>query len=344
MERTGVLLVNLGTPKAPSVKAVRQYLKEFLSDPLVIDLPWLLRQVLLRCVILPFRPKQSAHAYQQIWTDEGSPLLVHSQQFKEALQDQLGDDYTVVLAMRYGEPDIKAAIKRLYKRGCHRVIFFPLFPQYSSAATGSAILAVQRAFQSFADYFTLNICTSFYDEPAFYETVAALGRESIEKFSPDFVLFSYHGLPERQLTKSGCEEGRCDRQRSCLIQQPDLEHCYRAQCFKTTELIANALGLDKQIYDTSFQSRLGKTVWVQPYTDEILNQLKAKGVKRLLVFSPSFVVDCLETLEELAMRLREQWMSMGGDDLQLVPALNADPRWVTAFADMVKAAANFAHD
>ncbi len=344
MQTKGVLLINLGTPRAPTVRAVRAYLKEFLSDPLVIDVPWLVRQILLRAVILPFRPKQSAHAYQQIWTDEGSPLLVHSLQFKDALQTVLGDEYRVELGMRYGEPTIQAAVQKLYKKGCHKVLVFPMFPQYSSAASGSALLAAKSQLQAFGDFFQMKVCASFFDEPCYASSVAKMLTSVVAQERPDCVLFSYHGLPERQLSKAGCSTASCDRRASCLQQQPDLAHCYRAQCFKTTELVAASAGLTAAQVETSFQSRLGRTEWIHPYTDEMLPELRARGISRLVVISPSFVADCLETLEELGMRLRAQWLAMGGESFTLVPCLNAAPHWVNAFADLIRTAANFAQD
>ncbi len=344
MPLTGILLLNLGTPSAPTTKAVRAYLREFLSDPFVLDLPWLLRMCLLYGVLLPFRPKSSSHAYQQIWTADGSPLLVHSKQFQVALQDTLGGDYRVELAMRYAEPNIADAVKRLYKKGCADIVVFPLFPQYSSAATGSALLAATKAFAKYGDFFTVKVCSSFYEDPHYHRAFVNVAQPFFTAFRPDFTLFSYHGLPERHLDKAGCDRARCDRVASCLDQQPDLSLCYRAQCFKSTELIATALNIDKSQYQTVFQSRLGQARWIHPYTDEVLPLLIAAGVKRLLVACPSFVADCLETLEEVGIRLRSQWLSLGGEAFEVVPCLNADPVWVAAFAEMVLSAGKFAQD
>lgn len=344
MALTGVLLLNLGTPSALTTRAVRSYLKEFFSDPFVMDLPWFLRMCVLYGVILPFRVKRSMQAYRQIWTEEGSPLLIHSQQFRSGLQDTLGGDYRVELAMRYGEPKIAEAVRRLYRKGCHEVLIFPLFPQYSSAATGSAVLAATKAFKKYGDFFTVKVCSSFYDDPQYHRAFVNVVKNFFVAFCPDFTLFSYHGLPERHMDKMGCDRGRCDRVASCLEQRPDLALCYRAQCFKTTQMVASALNIDKQCYQTVFQSRLGRVQWIRPYTEEILPDLIASGKKRLLVVCPSFVADCLETLEEVDIRLRAEWLRLGGEAFELVPGLNADPVWVAAFAEMVLHAGKFAHD
>lgn len=342
-EKTGVLLLNLGTPRAPDTKSVRAYLKEFLSDPFVLDMPWLLRMLLLYGVILPFRPKQSSHAYQQIWLPEGSPLLVYSQQFSVALGEALGDAYQVVLGMRYGHPTIKNAVEQLYDTGCRRVIVFPLFPQYARSATGSALKAAERAFEKYPNHFKLYFQRSFYHDVFYQEALNNVLRPQIKAFQPDYILLSYHGLPERQLTKVGCSTSNCNRVDSCLLQRIEAEDCYRAQCFVTTEAIATRLSLKHEEYQTVFQSRLGRAQWIRPYTDQAIHTLLARGVKRLMVVCPSFVADCLETLEEVGLRLREQWLSAGGDAFYLAPSLNTEPAWVQAVKTMVLQAENGAH-
>lgn len=332
---TGILLLNLGTPSGPTPKAVRAYLKEFLSDPFVIDLPKALRWCLLYGFILPFRPKSSSHAYQKIWTSEGSPLLVYSKRFKDALSAELSENYKVALGMRYGAPSIANAVRELVSKRCQRIIVIPLFPQYSVAATGSALFAAQQELNRYSGDFAVKILPSFYQDPRYHHAFAATVKQELELFNPDYVLFSYHGLPVRQLTKAGCDPAACGRLASCLTQTAKIDVCYRAQCFATTRYLAQQLSLQESQYQTTFQSRLGRTAWIQPYTDAVLPNLVAEGVKRLFIICPSFVADCLETLEEIAIRLREQWLACGGEAFQVGPCLNANPYWVSAFAEMV---------
>lgn len=332
--KTGILLINLGTPRAPDIRAVRQYLAEFLSDPLVIDVPWLLRMIILYGLILPFRPRQSAKAYQAIWTDKGSPLLVNSQKFASQLQQHLGDSFHVSLGMRYGEPALEKAIAELKAAHCEKLVILPLFPQYSGAATQSAL---QKAQQLVADWnIKVRVINYFYHHPAYQQAIASVVTRYWQASDAEFLLFSYHGLPERQLAKSGCKLQQCDRIQNCLLQQPDLSHCYRAQCFATTAAIVKRMQLAQNQYQSSFQSRLGKAKWIQPYTDKILEDLYQRGIKKLMVVCPAFVADCLETLEEIGLRLKAQWLSLGGTSLELVPCLNAEPEWIDAAAVIVK--------
>ncbi len=329
--KTGVLLVNLGTPASPEVPDVRRYLAEFLSDPLVIDVPWVLRMMIVYGFILPFRPKQSAEAYQQIWTEDGSPLLVNTQKFSDSLQKALGDDFCVVLGMRYGQPSLSQAAKRLMH--CERLIVLPLFPQYSEAATGSALKKARELLLSFQG--NIKIIDYFYQQPAYQQAMIDWIKSHWQSSHAEYLLFSYHGLPERQLAKSGCDKTQCDRVRSCLVQQPQLSRCYRAQCFATTEAIASGMALSDSEYQTAFQSRLGKAQWIVPYTDQVIESLYQRGIRRLMVVCPSFVADCLETLEEIGLRLKEQWLAMGGESLVLVPCLNAESVWVKAAVDLI---------
>lgn len=311
----GVLLINLGTPQAPTKRAVSQYLREFLTDPRVIELPYILRKLLVDGIIIPTRAKKSAHAYCAIWQDAGSPLLVHSKHLQSSLQQSLGAQYTVVLGMRYGSPSITTALQELYAQKVRKIIVIPLFPQYASATNGSAIAAVMQYIAKQKEIIPFTVLTDFHDVKAYVAAQAEIIRPFINE--SNFLLMSYHGLPRRQLINEGLT-------------------CYKTKCIASSRLIANQLQLQEQQWCWSFQSRLGKLEWIKPYTEEVLYELRAKGIKRLVVACPSFVADCLETLEEIGIRARAQWLSLGGTHLDLVPCLNADPNWVLALGDMVR--------
>ena len=309
--KTAILLINLGTPKKPSVAAVRSYLREFLSDPLVIDLPWLVRTILVN-LILVNRPKESAKAYQAVWLPGGSPLLVYTRELEHALAQKLGEDYLVEIAMRYGEPSISEALDKLLATQPERLIIFPLFPQYSRAVTGSIIERVNQELAKKKVSIPVSIKESFHDDVGYVQSYAALAKQSMAEIDADYLLLSYHGLPERQMQYNSN---------------------YQKDCFTTSEGIAKVLGLDAGCYQTSFQSRLGRTPWIQPYTDKVLVQLREQGVKRLAVACPSFVIDCLETLEEIGMRAHEEWLALGGEKFVLVPCLNSSETWVNVLIE-----------
>lgn len=329
----GILLLNIGTPESASVRDVRRYLREFLSDSRVITLPAPLRFILLNCIILPFRSKNSAEAYQSVWTESGSPLMVFSMQLQQLLQQHVASDVAVAFGMRYGSPSIKTAVKELTDKGCNSITVLPLFPQYSSAATGSAISEALRIMRKFTNIPEIRVVNDFYQHPAFIAAYAAKLQSALQAESYDHVLFSYHGLPELQVAQS-CAGSVCSQTESCPIVTTKNQYCYRAQSFATTTSLANVCELAEGQYTTSFQSRLGKLPWIKPYTDEIIKDLYNKGVRRLLVICPSFVTDCLETLEEISIRLREDWLELGGDVLEAVPCLNADPDWVAAISEL----------
>jgi ferrochelatase len=334
---TGVLLVQLGTPDAPEPGAVRRYLREFLGDPRVLDVPAPARFALLYGAILPRRPRASARAYRAIWTAAGSPLLVHSRAFADALAKELGDGFRVALGMRYGAPSLVAAVESLAAARAARVVVLPLFPQYAASSTGSAL---ERALALLGRRWNVPAVASvppFFDDPGFVAAAAAVARPALEAARPDHVLFSYHGLPERQVRRSDASGGHClARADCCDAPGAALAFCYRAQCFATSRALVAALGLDPARASTSFQSRLGRTPWIRPYTDEVLPELAARGVRRLAVLCPSFVADCLETLEEIGLRGRAQWRAEGGEELALVPCVNATPAWVSAAAALVR--------
>jgi ferrochelatase len=338
--RTGVLLVQLGTPDAPRPREVRRYLREFLSDPRVLSMPSLARKLLLECVILPTRPRRSAAAYAKIWTEAGSPLMVHSLALREGVAKTLGDEFEVELAMRYGSPGIPGALERLANADVHRIVVLPLFPQYSAATTASVLARVQEETARFWDVRPLVTIADFYDDPGFVEAWRQVAAPALEAARADHVLFSYHGLPESQIRESDPTGTYCLGQEDCCAAiRSANRNCYRAQCHRTTELLAGALGLDLAHTTTSFQSRLGRTPWIRPYTDEVVHDLRDQGVERLAVMSPAFVSDNLETLEELGIQLSEQWHEIGGSDFTLVPSLNAHPAWVEAASDLVRRAA-----
>jgi ferrochelatase len=335
--RTGCLLINLGTPQAPTASAVRRYLREFLGDPRVLTMPAPLRWALLELVILPFRPRRTAAAYRAVWTPQGSPLMLHSVALREGVARALGEDFRVELAMRYGQPSIAAGLDALERAGVDRLIVLPLFPQYASSVTASAAAEVTRVLDQRGDYPPLEILGAFYDEPEFAQSWAALAGPGLAAFQPDHVLFSFHGLPEDQIRASDRTRGHCLASPDCCsAPAADLSRCYRAQCFRTAEGLRRALALPKEKTSSAFQSRLGPTPWIQPFTDKELPLLRERGIRRLAVFCPSFVADCLETLEEVGIRLREQWLELGGEALWLAPCLNGDARFAEAVAGWIR--------
>ena len=326
---TGLLLINLGTPDAPTTPAVRRYLREFLSDPRVIDINPIGRALLLNLIILPFRPAKSAAAYQKIWDAEtGSPLLSHSKALAAGVAARLGEGWKVELAMRYGHPSIADALERL--RGCERIVVLPLYPQYAASSTSTSVARVMELATAAWDVAPLEIVPAFYAEPRFIAAFAAVARPVLAEARPDHVLFSFHGLPERQIRKSG--DAKCLASPTCCDRDPP-PTCYRAQCFATARALAKELAITDST--VCFQSRLGRTPWITPHTDVVIDQL-AKTHKRLAVFCPAFVADCLETLEEIGMRAKEQWLAAGGEELVLVPSLNATPAWVDAVCALVE--------
>jgi len=335
--RTGVLLLQLGTPDSPETRDVRRYLRQFLSDPRVLDIPALPRWLLLNLVILPFRPRKSAAAYASIWTEAGSPLLVHGRALAEGVGKALGESHRVELGMRYGEPSISSALERLVAAGVERIVALPLFPQEAGSSTGSALQELQRAAGERWNVPALSTLPPFFDHPGFIAAVSERARAALAGFDADHVLFSYHGLPERQILRAEEQPGHCLQSAACCdAGSPALAHCYRAQCYATTRAVAAELQLEADGHSTAFQSRLGRDPWIQPFTDHVLDELPKRGVRRLAVLCPSFVADCLETVEEIGIRGRAQWKAAGGDELQLVPCVNAEPDWIDAVASMIR--------
>lgn len=333
--RVGVLLVQLGTPDSPSVPDVRKYLREFLMDGRVIDIPLASRTLLVNGIIAPFRAPKSARVYKELWTERGSPLKFYSEDVVRMLQERLGEEYYVVLGMRYQNPSIDIALEQLRSKTLERIVVIPLFPQYASATTGSVYEKVMRIVKEWQIIPEISFVNRFLEHPKFLEAFTRLGKKYMAGHQYDHILFSYHGLPERQILKGDFTGNTCKLGTCCATFHAANQHCYRAQCFQTTRLLADRLGLKEEQYTVSFQSRLGKTPWIQPYTDEIIIELAKKGIKNVLVFSPSFVADCLETTIEIGVEYREVFEKHGGHHWQLVESLNNDPLWVETLADLV---------
>lgn len=329
--KKGILLLNLGTPNHCDLKSVHQYLKEFLNDPRVIDLPDFIRSIIVNFFIIPFRLKKTTHAYQKIWLGAGSPLLIHSLALKQALESGLGKDYQVELGMRYGNPSIQMAFNKL--KTCNDLMVLPLFPQYASSSTGSAVEQVFNLLKTNFNIPNIIIKKDFYAEPAFINAYAEVIRASLQNETVDAIIFSYHGLPKRQIVKSRCEI-LCAEEACPFISEANAS-CYRAQCYATSRLLADALHLLVDQYYVAFQSRLKGTKWIEPYTDVLLHELIRKGIKNIAIVCPSFVMDCLETLEEVNIRMREQWRKLGGQTFIAVPCLNTHPQWVEGLKAMV---------
>lgn len=326
----GLLLINLGTPDEPTAPAVRRYLREFLGDPRVLDINAVGRALLLNLVILPKRPASSARAYASIWDPaRGSPLLFHSQDLAAGVAGKLGSGWRVELAMRYGNPSIATALAALESAAVDRIVVIPLFPQYASSSTGSAVEHVMKLASARWTVPALDFVPAFFDDAGFLGAFEAIARPVLADARPDHVLMSFHGLPVRQITKTDTSGSHCFASVTCCdtLTNPN---CYRAQCFFTARALAQRLGLTPDGYTVCFQSRLGRTPWIQPFTDHVIDDLGKRGVKRLAVMCPAFVADCLETVEEIGIRAVEQFKAAGGEQLTLVPSLNATPRWIDA--------------
>ena len=328
--RTGLLLINLGTPEAPTPSAVRRYLREFLGDPRVLDIGAIGRALLLHLVILPRRPAKSAHAYASIWdAKRGSPLMFHSRDLAAAVAAQLGPAWQVELAMRYGEPSLGAALDAFAAGEVDRVVVLPLFPQYASSSTGTAQARVMELAGQRWNVPALDFVPAFHDDPGFLAAFEQVARPVLGDFRPDHVLFSFHGLPVRQIVKTDRGGKICFQRETCCDEGKN-PYCYRAQSFVTARALAARLALTPDRYTICFQSRLGRTPWIKPYTDHVIDELARAGTKRLAVMCPAFVADCLETVEEIGIRARQQFLTGGGEDLVLVPSLNATAPWVDA--------------
>ena len=334
-KKVGVLVVNLGTPDAPTRGAVYRYLKQFLLDGRVIDIPAIPRHLLVRGIIAPFRSGSSAKLYQQLWTPEGSPIKIYGHKVVQGLQESLPDNYFVELAMRYQNPSLQSALEKLLDKHVDEIIVFPLFPQYSSACTGSIHEEVMRLLSKQQLVPELKLINSYHDRPEVIDIYA----ENARKYNLgdyDHFVFSFHGVPQRQMKKADRTKSHCIVTKDCCnIACEANKYCYSAQCHQTAHAIAANLGLSKDQYSISYQSRLGRDPWLQPYTDETLEHLLEQGKKNILVFSPAFVADCLETTIEIGFEYKEDFDHNGGERLDLVESLNDNPKWIAAIKTMI---------
>lgn len=342
MSNKALLLANLGSPDDCSVSSIKRYLEQFLMDPSVIQVPWILRRMIVSLFVLPSRPKSSAEAYQQIWTDKGSPLISFSEDLAQAVRQKT--NLPVFLAMRYGNPSIESQILAISKnKDINEILFVPLYPHYAESTVNTSIKEIRRVLGTHKLNLSLSIKPVFYNEPQY---ISALVKNSapyiFERVSSSdntagkslpHVLFSYHGLPELHLTNADPTKNHCLKVKHCCMVNSDVHQtCYRHQVMETTRLFVEKAGLNKNQYSISFQSRLGRAKWLEPSTENTLKELAEKGIKDLVVLCPAFVTDCLETLEEIAIRGRKTFLNAGGRSLRLIPCLNAHPDWVETVA------------
>lgn len=332
MENRGILLMNLGSPDDTSNKSVKRYLDEFLMDEKVIDKPYWLRLLLVRGIITPLRSPKSAEAYKEIWTKDGSPLVHTTQKVKEKLQEQMEEP--VAIAMRYGNPSSKAGLDELLKQNpnLEEVIAVPMYPHYAMSSFETAVDAVQKTYDDNGYTFKLKFIRPYFDQDSYIAALANIVRPFVEQ-EYDHLLFSYHGIPERHIRKTDITNSHClSSPDCCSINSAAHKYCYKHQCMETTRLLAEKLNLPKEKYSVSFQSRLGRG-WLQPFTDKRLEAMPSEGIKNLLVICPAFVSDCLETLEEISMRGKEDFIKAGGTDYTMIPCLNESEDWVNAIEE-----------
>lgn len=331
----GVLLVNLGSPKSTNPKDVKAYLNEFLMDSRVIDVPYVFRALLVKGIILNTRPKQSAAAYKKIWTENGSPLIVLSERLHKKVQSQV--DIPVALAMRYGKPSLKDGLQELVDKGVTEVFLMPLYPQFAMATTETILVKTQELKAKFFPELKIDSLPAFYNNTDYINILSKVISEHYKEEDYEHLLFSYHGLPERHIRKSDITKSHCSINNDCCISKsPAHNFCYRHQCFETTRLVAENLGLKKGTYSTSFQSRLGFDAWLQPYTDRTIEKFALNGLKKLAVITPAFVSDCLETLEEIAMEGADLFKEIGGDKFTTIPCINDREDWAGLLSDWIK--------
>lgn len=333
MKKTGVLLINLGTPDSPNVPHVGSYLYEFLNDPRVIDIPWFFRKILVNILIIPFRMFSSAKEYKKLWTDKGSPLLYHSEELLHKVQSELGSGYGVHLAMRYNKPSIKSVLAIMEKEQYNDIIILPLYPQYASSSNGTAIEEVMKHISKWWAIPNIKIISEFFEDSGYIESI----KSRVDEFdlqSYDHVLISFHGLPIRHVDKVHVDGSNCDDNNCKEEINAKNRYCYLANSYSTARSIAQKLNLTEEQYSICFQSRLNDK-WLKPYTDKEVIRQAELGRKKLLVLSPAFVADCLETTIEIGEGFQELFIENGGEKLDLVPSLNAHPRWVQAVKDLI---------
>lgn len=336
MTKKGVLLVNLGSPDSTNVKDVKRYLGEFLMDERVIDMPYWKRFLLVKGIILNVRPKKSAKAYRKIWWKEGSPLVVLSEKFTEKVQGKT--HIPVELAMRYGSMSIRKGIGKLVKKNVNHILLVPLYPHYAMSSYETVVVKAQEVIERHFSQIKMDVHGVFYDRPDYINAQADNIKKHLEGFEYDHVLFSYHGIPERHIKKSDPTKSHCKIDGSCC-NTPSEAHktCYRHQCFETTKALAKTLNLAHDKHSNSFQSRLLRDPWLKPYTDHTLEAFPGKGVEKLAVVTPAFVTDCLETLEEIAMEGKKEFMENGGTAFKYVPCLNDQDSWVDVMVQWIEA-------
>lgn len=334
--KTGILLINLGTPDSPATGDVRKYLREFLMDRRVIDINPVSRWFLINMIIAPLRAPKSAKLYEKIWSKDGSPLLFHGLALKKKLQEALGENYVVSFGMRYQKPALADALDELRKAKVEKIIAVPLYPQYASSSTGSTVEALMQLFSNWEVTPELKIITRFHHLPEYMDAVIASAQD-YDHSAYDHVLFSFHGLPERHIKKSDAHsgDGQCAFGECCETPREGNQYCYRANCVQTARTIASRLNIPKEKYTICFQSRLGRDPWVKPYSDHEIIRLAKEGKKKMLVFSPAFVADCLETIHEIGTEYDDLFREHGGEKIQLVPSLNSRDEWVNALKKMV---------
>lgn len=322
----GILLVNLGSPDSAGVKDVRRYLRQFLMDPRVLDVPYPIRKIIVELFILPFRPKNSAHAYRQIWWEEGSPLVVISRRVQAQLQERINEP--VELAMRYGNPSVEQGIRNLQRREVKEIFLIPLYPHYAMATYETVVEETRRVLKKLKSEIALAVQPPFYEDAGYIHALVESARAYLQH-PYDFLLFSYHGIPERHCTKVDPTGRHCLKTENCC-QVPSEAHatCYRHQVFRTTAAFARAAGIPAGKYSVAFQSRLGVDSWLKPFTAEEIERLAKSGIKKLLVICPAFVSDCLETLEEIGLRGKQTFLEAGGEEFRLIPCLNDHPAWI----------------
>jgi len=322
----GILLINLGSPESPKVKDVKKYLTEFLTDKYVIDMPYLLRQFLVRGIIIPSRVKNSAKLYESIWTDEGSPLIVHSKNLTDKVRSKTENH--VALAMRYGNPSIKDAVLELTTKGVDEITVLPLYPQYAMSTTQTVLEKLYKVIKEVAKNTPVKEIDPFYNNDQYINVLKDSIEKSVDLKKVDHLLFSFHGIPERHIKKTDPTKSHCKIDGSCCNTPSEAhKNCYRHQCFETAHLVAKKLKLTKDSYTIAFQSRLGKDPWLQPYTTATIKEFPSKGIKNLAVVTPAFVSDCLETIEEIGMEAKEDFLEAGGTYFHRIPCLNSDNDW-----------------
>ncbi|MDO3695179.1 ferrochelatase [Wenyingzhuangia sp. chi5] len=328
----GILLVNLGSPNSTSVKDVRNYLDEFLMDERVIDVPYLTRCLLVKGIILNTRPKQSAKAYSKVWTDEGSPLIVISEKFINKVKKHV--KAPVALAMRYGKPSIETGITELVNKGVTDILLAPLYPQFAMATTETIVVLAERIIRDQFPNIKLSSLPAFYNKQDYIDVLSKSIHETLEKDEYDHLLFSYHGVPERHIKNSDVTGNHCSLNGECCNTKSEAhEFCYRHQCYATTQGVVKKLNLKPGFYSTSFQSRLGKDPWLQPYTDLTINDRAQNGIKKLAVVTPAFVADCLETIEEIGMEAKHEFEENTGEKFTTIPCLNDRDDWVAVVSN-----------